>query len=58
MLKTDLSTYTVKFRKEIDKDWCKNRVVDEWNKLDGHVTEANYCNLEMEIGCIMDWEGV
>ena len=29
-----------RFRKEIGKNWFTNRVVDEWNRLSGHVVSA------------------
>lgn len=30
-----------RFRKEIDKSWFMNRIVDEWNKLSSNVIDAN-----------------
>ncbi len=30
-----------RFNKDIGKNWFTNRVVDEWNRLSGHVVSAN-----------------
>ncbi len=30
-----------RFSKDIGKNWFRNRVVDEWNRLSSHVVSAN-----------------